>query len=55
VVQRTDAAAVTVDGQTVGAAGPGLTVFLGVGEGDGEADALYLAEKIVNLRIFADE
>lgn len=55
VVQRTDAAAVTVDGRAVGSAGPGLTVFLGVGAGDGEADARYLAEKIVNLRIFTDD
>ncbi len=55
VVQRTDAASVTVGGRTVGAAGPGLTVFLGVGVGDSEEDARYLAEKIVNLRIFADE
>lgn len=55
VVQRTDAASVTVDGQQVGAVGRGLTVFLGVGVGDGEADARYLAEKIVNLRIFPDD
>jgi len=55
VVQRTDAASVTGGGRTVGAAGPGLTVFLGVGVGDSEEDARYLAEKIVNLRIFADE
>ncbi len=54
VVQRTDAAAVTVDGKTVGAAGRGLTVFLGVGGGDGEAAARYLAEKVINLRIFPD-
>lgn len=55
VVQRTDAATVTVAGQTIAAIGPGLTVFLGVGDGDGEADARYLAEKTVNLRIFPDE
>jgi D-tyrosyl-tRNA(Tyr) deacylase len=54
VVQRTDAATVTVDGRTVAAVGRGLTVFLGVGDGDGEADARYLADKIVNLRIFPD-
>ncbi len=54
VVQRTDAAAVTVEGREVAAVGRGLTVLLGVGEGDGEADARYLAEKIVNLRIFPD-
>jgi len=55
VVQRTDAASVTVNGRQVGAVGRGLTVFLGVGDGDGETDARYLAEKIVNLRIFPDD
>lgn len=54
VVQRTDAASVTVGARTVAAVGPGLTVLLGVGVGDGETDARYLAEKIVNLRIFPD-
>ncbi len=54
VVQRTDAANVTVDGKVIAACGPGLTVFLGVGREDGEAEARYLAEKIVNLRIFPD-
>jgi len=54
VVQRTTAAAVSVGGRAVAAVGPGLTVFLGVGAGDSEADARYLAEKIVNLRIFPD-
>ncbi len=55
VVQRTDAASVTVEGHQVAAVGRGLTVLLGVGDGDGEADARYLAEKIVNLRIFPDD
>lgn len=55
VVQRTGAASVTVGGQQVAAVGRGLTVFLGVGDGDDEADARYLAEKIVNLRIFPDD
>jgi D-tyrosyl-tRNA(Tyr) deacylase len=55
VVQRTVSSSVTVDGKVVGAAGPGLTVLLGVGDGDGEQDARYLAEKIANLRIFPDD
>jgi D-tyrosyl-tRNA(Tyr) deacylase len=54
VVQRTDAASVSVEGREVAAVGRGLTVLLGVGEGDSEADARYLVEKIVNLRIFPD-
>lgn len=54
VVQRTIRSSVSVDGQIVGKAGFGLTVLLGVGKEDTEEDALYLAEKIVNLRIFPD-
>ncbi|BBB92876.1 MAG TPA: D-aminoacyl-tRNA deacylase [Methylomusa anaerophila] len=55
VVQRTDQASVTVDGQIIAGIKQGLTVFLGIGQGDTEQDAIYLAEKIVNLRIFPDE
>lgn len=55
VVQRVTRGAVTVDGEVVGAIGPGLVVLLGVGRGDTGADAQYLAGKIVNLRIFSDQ
>ncbi|WP_425061195.1 D-aminoacyl-tRNA deacylase [Sporomusa carbonis] len=54
VVQRTDTASVMVEEQVVSSIKKGLTVFLGVGEDDTEQDAKYLAEKIVNLRIFPD-
>ena len=44
----------TVEGETVGRIGPGLVVFLGVGQGDGEDLARYLAQKVARLRIFPD-
>ncbi|MBI4310974.1 MAG: D-tyrosyl-tRNA(Tyr) deacylase [Chloroflexi bacterium] len=54
LLQRVTQASVTVEGQTVGSIGPGLLVFLGVGQGDSEDDARYVVEKVSNLRIFAD-
>ena len=44
-----------VEGREVGRVGPGLAVLLGVGKEDEEADAQYLVDKILNLRIFSDE
>ena len=55
VVQRVAEAGVEVDGRTVGEIGRGFCVLLGVGVGDTEREAEWLAEKIVNLRIFEDE
>lgn len=55
VVQRTDRSSVTVNNEIIANVGRGLTVLLGVGAEDQEADAKYLAEKIVNLRIFSDD
>lgn len=54
VVQRILRSNVSVDGNIIAAAGQGLTVLLGVGRQDTEEDVHYLAEKIVNLRIFSD-
>ncbi len=54
VLQRVRTASVTVDGQVVGAIGPGLLVLLGVGVGDDERDLAFLVEKIPKLRIFED-
>ena len=55
LVQRVSRASVSVNDNIVGKIGPGLVVFLGVAQGDSKEDASYLANKVVNLRIFADE
>ena len=55
VVQRVSRAKVTVGGEITGEIGRGLLVLLGVGQPDNEADAEYLAEKILGLRIFEDD
>jgi D-aminoacyl-tRNA deacylase len=54
VVQRVRSASVDVDGSRISSIGPGLAVLLGVGKGDGEEQARWLADKIANLRIFED-
>jgi len=55
VIQRVKECSVSVDGQIIGHISRGLLVLLGVAQGDHTADADYLAQKIVNLRIFEDE
>jgi D-tyrosyl-tRNA(Tyr) deacylase len=54
VVQRVQDCAVTVDGRETGRIARGLLVYLGVGQEDTDADLNYLAEKVLNLRIFPD-
>jgi D-tyrosyl-tRNA(Tyr) deacylase len=54
VVQRASRGCVIVENRETGRIGKGLVVLLGVGEDDGMEDMEYLAEKIVNLRIFED-
>ncbi len=53
--QRVSQASVSVEGQVIAAIKQGFVVFFGVGRGDSDVDARYLAEKIANLRVFADE
>lgn len=55
VLQRVSRARVTVDGEMTGEIGLGILVLLGVGTDDEETDAVYLVDKIVNLRIFDDD
>ncbi|MFD4930839.1 D-aminoacyl-tRNA deacylase [Peribacillus butanolivorans] len=55
VLQRSKAAKVVVAGQTIGQIDSGLVLLVGVTHGDTIDDAVYLADKIVNLRIFEDE
>ena len=55
LIQRVSRASVTVNQQVVSEIGNGLLILLGVGHGDGEEQAQYLAEKVAHLRIFEDE
>lgn len=55
VIQRVSEASVRVDGEIVGAIGRGLVILLGIATDDTQKDAEYLSEKVVGLRIFADE
>ena len=55
LLQRVSKASISVNGEVVGEIGQGLVAFVGVAQGDAERDVNYLADKIVNIRIFADE
>ena len=55
VAQRVSEARVTVDGRETGEIGPGMLLLLGVQTGDTEADAAWMLDKAINLRIFDDE
>lgn len=55
VLQRTTASYVTVNDEVMGSIGKGIAVLLGIKKGDTRQDAQYMADKIVNLRIFPDQ
>jgi len=55
LVQRVTNASVIARNEVVGRIGPGIVVFLGIAKGDSQKDACYLADKILNLRIFAND
>jgi D-tyrosyl-tRNA(Tyr) deacylase len=54
VIQRVSEGRVSVEGEGIGEIGPGLVILLGAGEGDGQAEADRLADKIATLRILSD-
>ncbi|MGN0107170.1 MAG: D-aminoacyl-tRNA deacylase [Hominilimicola sp.] len=55
VVQRVTSADVKIDGEIKGRIDNGFMVLLGVGNGDTDEDMKYIADKIINLRVFSDE
>jgi D-tyrosyl-tRNA(Tyr) deacylase len=55
VIQRVSQAKVEVESKIIGQIGRGLLVYLGVAKEDSETDAQFMADKLVNLRIFSDE
>jgi D-tyrosyl-tRNA(Tyr) deacylase len=54
LIQRVKSGKVTTDNRTVAEIGPGLVILLGIGQGDNEEQARFLAEKIATLRVFED-
>lgn len=55
VIQRVNSASVDINNTTAGKIGAGLLVFLGVSNQDTEKDVLFMADKVINLRIFPDK
>jgi D-tyrosyl-tRNA(Tyr) deacylase len=54
LIQRVTEAAVRIDGDTVGAIGPGLLALVGIEPGDGEAEVMRMAERLLGYRVFDD-
>lgn len=55
IIQRVSSASCTVDGEITGKIGAGFLVLLGIEDSDNDEDVNWLAQKIVNMRIFSDE
>jgi D-tyrosyl-tRNA(Tyr) deacylase len=55
LIQRVVSSSVSVDGREIARIGRGFNVLAGVNVNDGQKDAVFLAQKILNLRIFEDE
>jgi len=55
IIQRVRRGSVTVENEIIGQCGKGFVILLGVGQGDSQKEAAYLASKIANLRVFEDE
>jgi len=55
LLQRVTGASVSIGGEVVGRIGRGLVILVGVASGDSEKDVNYLAQKVVNLRVFPDD
>ncbi|MEO5565853.1 MAG: D-aminoacyl-tRNA deacylase [Luteimonas sp.] len=55
LIQRVTSASVAVDGQIVGAIGPGLLALVAIQPGDGEAQVVRMAQRLFGYRVFGDE
>ncbi len=55
VIQRVKECGVSVDGEVIARTGPGLLVLLGIARGDGKNEIAFVADKVLNLRVFPDD
>ena len=55
LIQRVTSASVAVDGETIGAIGPGLLALVGIEPGDGDAQVARMAQRLLGYRVFADD
>jgi len=55
LIQRVSSASVAVDGETIGAIGPGLLALVAVEPGDGETQVARMAQRLLGYRVFADD